>query len=340
MPVFSLQRLEMCAFMVLLASAAAILAIALSVSSSVVLVALGVVLISACATLLYTRALRGRTEEVSRALAAFMRGELDARILGIRRLDSFGKLQHRLNNMLDIVDLAVRKDQSAIDTGNDEAYLNKIRSTGLSAALQPSPSVLEIPPTLNVAPLLAELSQLKEAVEQLQYLTRELARRAGQQTVEKADVAPPKRRAAINNQAAITVQELREAHEALQGSAALFERLAERAEILSLNIAIAAAHAEQDERLVGAVSSLRLLAEQSLAARDRFSTTVEHAVRIGEQASHLLLAANHAPASSSTQASDRPLLLEQLMQALTAADGLQAHVERIALDIEQYEKAA
>ena len=67
------------------------------------------------------------------ALGAFMRGMMDERISVRAPHSRFGILQHRMNNILDVIDYDLRGNEAGFDTNPQSEYLQKITSTGFYA---------------------------------------------------------------------------------------------------------------------------------------------------------------------------------------------------------------
>ena len=351
----SLYRMRMAACITLAAGIIGLLAIALSLPLAVMIGAFFIALVSAYFSMVQSRALAARYHQLHHTLAAFMRGEMDARILNIGTLDAWGKLQHRINNILDIVDHAARKEYAAVYTGEDDAYIQKITATGLSVALQmpTGEPVLEMPAQLNVAPLLKELAQLQQAIDQLQQLTRELSRRADRNTQPTGGMRNSgtlRRLREYAQHIPLVIKTLHETHEQLARASTSVDRIAERAEIVALNMAISAAHAGGDDRMHAAVASLRLLADQSRAAQASIATMVEQASSASAQAAHHLqqtaemldtfaLSSLHESEVSNAAAA-KPALVTQVASATHAANGLKLHADKLEAALHALEQAA
>jgi methyl-accepting chemotaxis protein len=102
------------------------------------------------------RLLRGLVDETSASVGNFIRGSLDARIQNIGALDEMGRLQHRVNNLFDMIDLALRQGDSAVGTGEDADYIAKIRQTSLYRSIDKTPLTTVhqlVPVTEKASPL-------------------------------------------------------------------------------------------------------------------------------------------------------------------------------------------
>lgn len=84
------------------------------------------------------------------AVGAFMRGMMDERVHVVTEKNRIAVFQHRINNMLDVVDYTLRGDDAGFDTSASNDYLQKITSTGLYALFtaqkekKPKPAVPEV----------------------------------------------------------------------------------------------------------------------------------------------------------------------------------------------------
>jgi hypothetical protein len=135
-----LQWLQSLAVLAVLSGAAALASIALNVSFLLVFVC---VCLSTAAGFLSIAAVgRQRTglEQASNAVGNFMRGQWQARILPDSADDEFSRFQHRINNLLDVVDLHLRQHEAAIDAATHADYIEKLRCTVLYDALAKRPS--------------------------------------------------------------------------------------------------------------------------------------------------------------------------------------------------------
>jgi len=130
-----LQWLQSLAVLAVLSGAAALASIALNVSFLLVFVC---VCLSTAAGFLSIAAVgRQRTslEQASNAVGHFMRGQWQARIVPDAADDEFSRFQHRINNLLDVVDLHLRQHDAAIDAASHAEYIDKLRCTVLYDAL-------------------------------------------------------------------------------------------------------------------------------------------------------------------------------------------------------------
>ncbi len=73
--------------------------------------------------------------ECSEAVGQVIKGDLDCRVTPTADLNEIGVMQHRVNNLLDILDLHCRKEHALIDAESDGEYFQKIVSASLSDLL-------------------------------------------------------------------------------------------------------------------------------------------------------------------------------------------------------------
>lgn len=116
------------------------------------------------------RFLRSAVDSTSATIGQFIRGSFDARVQNIATLDELGKLQHRINNLFDITDLAARSDDAAVDTGEDAEYVAKIRLTNLYRGLEKPP--VEEPKASPLPPVINSLQAIQRKAEQLEESVR------------------------------------------------------------------------------------------------------------------------------------------------------------------------
>jgi hypothetical protein len=81
---------------------------------------------------------RAQLEAGNHVLGQFMRGGFQARTHPGHGDDALTRLEHRINNLLDVLDLQLRGDDAAIDRTSHGDYIEKLRLTALSSALQPA----------------------------------------------------------------------------------------------------------------------------------------------------------------------------------------------------------
>ncbi len=129
------------------------------------------------------RYLRRVIDASSAQAGHFIRGDMEARIQNIGPLDELGRLQHRINNLFDIMDLSARCNEAAMDTGEDADYIVKIRQSSLYRQLQPiknaAPSTdiaaesMAVPATpLALLPVIEGLALIQQKAEKLQIHVR------------------------------------------------------------------------------------------------------------------------------------------------------------------------
>ncbi len=344
-------RIERYSFISAVAVAASLVAVALHPSPGLVLSTLVLALLAATAAGWQVQRLRRSMAHTHMAIGLFVRGKFDARVLNIQSLDEWGKLQHRINNLLDITDWVVRENQAAFHTGDDTAYVDKIKTSALATQMQQrlrATPVIEIPASLNISPLLKEMESLHASLAELQ--------RSAHQTIENVKPAyvttlPGGLAGAIRamvehtRQSPAAVKQLHQASETLSSVALTIERLAERGEIVALNMAISAAHVGGDTAQDSASHAVRLLANQIREAGQHIGSLVEAtqtaaggAMRVIydlANAVHQLHQVHTQLDEQDHQASDRVGLLSQARQALAQASAL----EDRAAELEQQLRA-
>ncbi len=112
--------------------------------------------------------LRRDVQNSSEAVSAYIKGDMDSRIMTIKGMDELSVLQHRLNNLMDIVDLATRGDNASIDAELDGEYYAKVKQSQLMlhiAAL--SQKVVTVTPDAPVAPSVPNAGAQAQAMRQL-----------------------------------------------------------------------------------------------------------------------------------------------------------------------------
>lgn len=119
----------------LLAGVLAMAAIALGYSFQLVFACLCGSTGAAFALLVTLKRQQVQLEQMNQALGMFMRGNYQARAEAGDGDDAFARLQHRINNLLDLLDLHARGDEAAIDRAAHEDYLEKLQQTALAETL-------------------------------------------------------------------------------------------------------------------------------------------------------------------------------------------------------------
>lgn len=160
-----IARIRFLAILTMFAGVLALAAIALQGSIILVTTMACFTVIGSYGVLTLILKLRRSVEQSSAMIASFIRGGMDSRILSIGRLDEIGRLQHRINNLFDIIDLHARGDESAVNAGDDEAYLAKIQESGLYETLQESGDGAETSNTSAAAG--GFLRELRDSVQEL-----------------------------------------------------------------------------------------------------------------------------------------------------------------------------
>lgn len=283
---FLLRRLHSMAFIGVFAAVAALATIALKAPFQITFICLCVATAAAFAVLIMHQAHRARLEQLGNVVGQFMRGAWQTRTQPSASDDEFSRLQHRINNLLDVVDLHIRGDDAAIDLQKHAEYAEKLRLTPLGEMLAD--------PTTPAA-------DVKEAagsfLEQLgQHMSEMLAGEEEKISTAPASVAPAAVPAAWKKNHQHLVRQLEvaaarlassstqlaqramqsPAADAIQPSPEMMEqalaRMQEQATVLSLNIAIEAGRAPSGSSLHHAAEELRSLVTQLQKARGHAAT--------------------------------------------------------------------
>ena len=106
-------------------------------------------------------------QEISLTIGLVIKGNLDRRVNPAGTKDQIGIMQHRLNNLLDIIDLLIRPDNAIIEDEEDSQYYNKIGNSPLMTLMKESAAPASAPEvTLPVAQLstLADYANLNTGI--------------------------------------------------------------------------------------------------------------------------------------------------------------------------------
>lgn len=115
--------------------------------------------------LYYVMQMKASVVEVSGTLGYFIKGNIDRRVSPVGELNEIGVLQHRINNLFDIIDLHARKELALIDQETDGEYYEKIVSSPLMQQLSNVISVKQVDePTLTHE--IAEAAPVAEVIAQ------------------------------------------------------------------------------------------------------------------------------------------------------------------------------
>lgn len=317
------RALHFSAVICVLAGLAALSALALNGSFLLVFVCLCFMTVASFAMVaLHARLHRG-LERSGQVLGQFSRGQLQARIQPGDGNDACTRLQHRINNMLDLLDLHLRGQEAAIDLAAHAGYAEKLRATGLSLALSERADGAEpVPQSAPAGGFLQELRaqaaallspepvpdmdaqwvqqlhrQSAQAGQRLRLATEQLAQRAMQ------PAAPEK-----------------SAHGSFAHVEAGCARMAEQATVLSLNMAIEAGRAPADSPVHGAVDALRQLARQLQQWRAELAQYSERPVAAAAVASVPLSVAMEALTSAEQQWRAQEELLQAMLDGPAPAE--------------------
>lgn len=122
--------------------------------------------------------------DCSDAVGQVIKGDLDYRVNPSSDSNEVGLMQHRMNNLLDIIDLHCRKQHALIDAQTDGAYYSKIESAALSELMRTTvaapaevltAAVAEAPkPAASVADAAMNL-MFSDAMQHMQNVVQKLA---------------------------------------------------------------------------------------------------------------------------------------------------------------------
>lgn len=281
-----LNRLHVAAVVTALAGIAALAALALKASFLVLYGALCLTTIAGFVLVASLQKQRVLLDRTGQTLGQFMRGQWHARLSPENGDDEFSRLQHRINNMLDALDLHLRGAEASIDASQHAEYVEKLRFTALYESLNQQKSLEEIKaersPTESVGALLQQLGHnvagLFSAEEKTQEpapvahhahdnrALRMIADRLAGATAQLADRAVHRDRA--TGQLPLSPASLDQ----------LMARLAEQASVISLNVAIEAARANQGSSLSEVGNELHVIATQLHKARADMASLLASAV--------------------------------------------------------------
>lgn len=117
--------------------------------------------------------MRKALTETGQCIGQMIKGDLDKRVAPLGSFEEVGVLQHRINNLFDVIDLATRGSDALIDEELDGEYFHKIASAPLMVRMKdgrPASPVAMAPvevidmPVRNVSPALSQQLQSLSAV--------------------------------------------------------------------------------------------------------------------------------------------------------------------------------
>lgn len=280
-----LNRLHVAAVVTALAGIAALAALALKASFLVLYGALCLTTLAGFVLVATLQKQRIMLERAGQTLGQFMRGQWQSRLAPHSQDDEFSRLQHRINNMLDALDLHLRGEQASIDLTQHADYAEKLRYTALYESLNQQKSLDEIKaersPTESVGVLLqqlghnvaglfspedkAEKEKLRAPAADMRGL-RVIADRLAGATAQLADRAVSRERA--GGQLPLSPVSLDQ----------LMAKLAEQASVISLNVAIESARANNNSSLSEVGNELHAIATQLHKARADMAALLASAV--------------------------------------------------------------
>lgn len=296
-----LQRIYLASVITTLSGTAALAAFALKLPFTVGFACLCLAALSGFIGLWLSGKERAILEQSGTALGGFMRGVLSARLQPLASDDELSRLQHRVNNLLDVIDLHLRNMDAAIDFKQHQAYADKLRVSPLMELLARSAPPLELGNGED-----EKKEKVGDFFKELQQSMEQLFTPNTQEDLAKAKPdAAPKRSVMLDtlrrSTQGITLSELRHdqtaiirqlqnAAERLQASSAqlaqramkpaqpspttpvrrpsigglqqAFARLSEQANVVSLNVAIEAGRGEKHSSLQSAADELHGFAAQ------------------------------------------------------------------------------
>lgn len=281
-----LNRLHVAAVVTALAGIAALAALALKASFLLLYGALVVTTIAGFVLVASLQKQRAMLERAGQALGQFMRGQWQSRLSPDRRDDEFSRLQHRINNMLDALDLHLRGDAASIDFAQHADYAEKLRYTALYESLNQQKPLEEIKadrsPTESVGALLQQLGHNVAGLFSAEESAAPKAAPARPANDMRALRAVADRLAGATAQLADRAASRPRAGSALPLSPASLDqsmaKLAEQASVISLNVAIESARAQGNSSLAEVGNELHAIATQLHKARADMAALLASAV--------------------------------------------------------------
>lgn len=185
--------------------------------------AIGLVMLCCLYAFLSHIVFTGELQASLQALGSFMRGMLDTRMEVRLHNRFFAHLQYRCNNLLDVLDYYVRGDNAGFDTSDaePEAYITKLKRTGIYGVLQAKYERALRPPPDDVINLPGPRNENKEAALKLKQQAEKIASLTVRQGMIEAQVS---------ERAGTMHVKLQQMHKALKQIGALLEQSAENAE--------------------------------------------------------------------------------------------------------------
>ncbi len=118
--------------------------------------------------------IRQPLREASGAIGQLIKGNLDTRIVPCAGLDEVGVLLHRMNNLIDVIDLSVREKESLINESDDGDYFHKINQAPLRQMMGTKTVKADDAKVAQVLPVArsTRLDIIKSVVHQLQGLSQ------------------------------------------------------------------------------------------------------------------------------------------------------------------------
>lgn len=117
-----------------------------------------------CAAIYLTLKMKEAVYECSDAVGQVIKGDLDYRVSPSAALNEMGVMQHRINNLLDIIDLHCRREHALIDAENDGDYYDKITHAVLSDLMrQSAPAAPSAAESVVVTPAVATVAKVASA---------------------------------------------------------------------------------------------------------------------------------------------------------------------------------
>lgn len=225
--------------------AAAILSTQSLPHKEMLVMALGILTALSCVVALVTlNRLKALMVEASNSIGQVIKGNLDRRVAPLGAFNEIGVLQHRLNNLFDIIDVVVRNDKALIDPEMDGEYYHKIIGAPLRQMLIGAEKThqeavvvpMQTPQAINddllerARSVMHPLSQLGQRLQESVSELVDRAQRSGIDTSKTAQVANSASKARQNVEAvAAAAEELSYAINEISGRVSESSRIARQA---------------------------------------------------------------------------------------------------------------
>lgn len=282
-----IRRLHISAVLTALAGMAGLAAIAMKSHFLITYSAICIITVCGFVLVASLQKQRAMLERAGQALGQFMRGQWGARLQPDAHDDEFSRLQHRINNMLDTLDMHLRGDAAAIDANAHAEYTEKLKFTALYESLTQHKSLEEIKadrsPTESAAALLTQLGHSVTGLfsgEQKKTKAEEIFLDRQSQQLRSLRAVAAKLQGATAQLAQRSMSVRNTSAPALSPASidALMAKIAEQATVVSLNVAIEAARAPAGSSLADMGGELHGIATQLHKARADMAAVLASAV--------------------------------------------------------------